>query len=155
MAALKALRSGDTFVVWKIDRMGRSLSHLVSTIQDLSKRGISLHVLTGQGAALDTTTASGKMVFGIFAALAEFERELIIERTKAGLASARARGRVGGAPFKMTPAKVRLAMASMGKPETKISELCIELGVTRQTLYRHVAPNGQIRSDGAKLLAKR
>jgi DNA invertase Pin-like site-specific DNA recombinase len=77
MAALKALRSGDTFVVWKIDRMGRSLSHLVSTIQDLSKRGISLHVLTGQGAALDTTTASGKMVFGIFAALAEFERELI------------------------------------------------------------------------------
>lgn len=155
MAALKALRSGDTFVVWKIDRMGRSLSHLVSTIQDLSKRGISLHVLTGQGAALDTTTASGKMVFGIFAALAEFERELIIERTKAGLASAKARGRVGGAPFKMTPAKVRLAMSAMGKPETKISDLCEELGVTRQTLYRHVAPNGQIRSDGEKLLAKR
>lgn len=152
MAALKALRSGDTFVVWKIDRMGRSLSHLVSTIQDLSKRSISLHVLTGQGAALDTTTASGKMVFGIFAALAEFERELIIERTKAGLASARARGRVGGAPFKMTPAKVRLAMSAMGRPETKISELCEELGVTRQTLYRHVAPNGQIRSDGAKLI---
>ena len=155
MAALKALRSGDTLVVWKIDRMGRSLSHLVSTIQDLSKRGISLHVLTGQGAALDTTTASGKMVFGIFAALAEFERELIIERTKAGLESARARGRVGGAPFKMTPAKVRLAMSAMGKPETRISDLCEELGVTRQTLYRHVAPNGQIRSDGEKLLAKR
>lgn len=155
MAALKALRSGDTLVVWKIDRMGRSLSHLVSTIQDLSKRGISLHVLTGQGAALDTTTASGKMVFGIFAALAEFERELIIERTKAGLESARARGRVGGAPFKMTPAKVRLAMSAMGKPETRISDLCEELGVTRQTLYRHVAPKGQIRSDGEKLLAKR
>lgn len=155
MAALKALRSGDTLVVWKIDRMGRSLSHLVSTIQDLSKRGISLHVLTGQGAALDTTTASGKMVFGIFAALAEFERELIIERTKAGLASARARGRVGGAPFKMTPAKVRLAMSAMGKPETKISDLCEELGVTRQTLYRHVAPNGQIRSDGEKLIKEK
>ena len=92
------------------------------------------------------------MVFGIFAALAEFERELIIERTKAGLASARARGRVGGAPFKMTPAKVRLAMSAMGKPETKISELCIELGVTRQTLYRHVGPNGALRKDGEKLL---
>jgi DNA invertase Pin-like site-specific DNA recombinase len=155
MAALKALRTGDTFVVWKIDRMGRSLPHLVSTIHDLTIRGIKLHVLTGQGAALDTTTASGKMVFGIFAALAEFERELIIERTKAGLESARARGRVGGAPFKMTPAKVRLAMSAMGKPETRISDLCEELGVTRQTLYRHVAPNGQIRSDGEKLLAKR
>lgn len=155
MAALKGLRSGDTFVVWKIDRMGRSLSHLVSTIQDLSKRDISLHVLTGQGAALDTTTASGKMVFGIFAALAEFERELIIERTKAGLESARARGRVGGAPFKMTPAKVRLAMAAMGKPETKIRELCDELGVTRQTLYRHVAPNGKLRKDGEKLIKEK
>ncbi len=128
--------------------------HLVSTIQDLSKRDISLHVLTGQGAALDTTTASGKMVFGIFAALAEFERELIIERTKAGLESARARGRVGGAPFKMTPAKVRLAMAAMGKPETKISELCDELGVTRQTLYRHVSPEGQLRNDGKKLIIR-
>ena len=155
MAALKALRSGDTLVVWKIDRMGRSLSHLVSTIQDLSKRGISLHVLTGQGAVLVTTMASGKMVFGIFAALAEFERELIIERTKAGLASARARGRVGGAPFKMTPAKVKLAMSAMGKPETKISDLCEELGVTRQTLYQHVAPNGQLRADGEKLIRKR
>jgi DNA invertase Pin-like site-specific DNA recombinase len=149
------MREGDTLVVWKIDRMGRSLSHLVSTIQDLSKRGITLHVLTGQGAALDTTTASGKMVFGIFAALAEFERELIIERTKAGLESARARGRAGGAPFKMTPAKVRLAMAAMGKPETKIRELCDELGVTRQTLYRHVAPNGNLRKDGEKLIKEK
>jgi DNA invertase Pin-like site-specific DNA recombinase len=155
IAALKALRPGDTFVIWKIDRLGRSLSHLVSTIQDLAKRSISLQVLTGQGAALDTTTASGKMVFGIFAALAEFERKLIIERTKAGLESARARGRFGGAPFKMTPAKVRLAMAAMGKPETKISELCEELGVTRQTLYRHVAPNGQIRADGEKLIKEK
>jgi len=80
---------------------------------------------------------------------------LIIERTKAGLESARARGRVGGEPFKMTPAKVRLAMSAMGKPETKISELCEELGVTRQTLYRHVAPNGQIRSDVAKLIKEK
>jgi DNA invertase Pin-like site-specific DNA recombinase len=110
-------------------------------------------VLTGQGTSLDTTTASGKMVFGIFAALAEFEHSLIIERTKAGLASARARGRVGGAPFKMTAAKVRLALAAVGEPETKISDLCIELGITRQTLYRHVSPAGTLRKDGEKILA--
>ena len=91
-------------------------------------------------------------MFGIFAALAEFERELISERTKAGLASARARGRRGGAPFKMTATKVRLAMAAMGQPETKVSALCRELGVTRQTLYRHVGPDGALRPDGCKLL---
>ena len=96
-----------------------------------------------------TTTASGKLVFGIFAALAEFERELISERTLAGLASARARGRNGGRPYKMTPAKLRLAMASMGQPGTKVSDLCTELGITRQTLYRHVSPSGELRPDGA------
>ncbi|MDR8007786.1 recombinase family protein, partial [Escherichia coli] len=85
-------------------------------------------VLTGHGATIDTTTAAGKLVFGIFAALAEFERELIAERTTAGLASARARGRNGGRPYKMTPVKLRLAMASMGQSETKVSTLCQELG---------------------------
>jgi DNA invertase Pin-like site-specific DNA recombinase len=92
-------------------------------------------------------------VFGIFAALAEYERELISERTIAGLASARARGRKGGRPHKMTPAKVRLAMASMGKPETAVSDLCKELGVTRQTIYRHVSPVGELRPDGARVLS--
>lgn len=153
-ACLKSLRDGDTLVVWKLDRLGRNLHHLVNTVHDLTARGVGLKVLTGQGAAIDTTTAAGKLVFGIFAALAEFERELISERTIAGLASARARGRSGGRPFKMTPAKVRLAMASMGKPETTISELCQELGITRQTLYRHVSPTGELRPDGAKLLKK-
>jgi DNA invertase Pin-like site-specific DNA recombinase len=151
-AALKSLRKDDTLVVWKVDRLGRNLSHLVAIISDLTDRGINLKILSGQGATLDTTTASGKMVFSIFAALSEFERDLIIERTMAGLAAARARGRFGGAPFKMTPAKVRLAMAAMGKPETKVSELCEELGITRQTLYRHVAPDGVLRKDGKKLL---
>ena len=94
-------------------------------------------------------------MFNFFAALAEFERELIVERTNAGLAAARARGRNGGRPFKMTAAKLRLAQAAMGKPETKISELCAELGVTRQTLYRHVAPTGELRPDGEKLLDRR
>ena len=152
LAALKALRQGDILIVWKLDRLGRSLHHLVNTIHDLTIRGIGFKVLTGHGASIDTTTPSGKLVFGIFAALAEFERELISERTKAGLASARARGRKGGAPFKMTAAKLRLAMAAMGKPETKVGELCLELGITRQTLYRHIGPDGSLRNDGKKRL---
>lgn len=152
VACLKALRKGDTLIVWKLDRLGRNLRHLVNTVHDLSSRGISFKVLTGQGAQIDTTTSQGKLVFGIFAALAEFERDLISERTKAGLASARARGRKGGAPFKMTPPKLRLAMTSMGKPETNIGDLCKELEITRQTLYRHVAPDGSLREDGEKLL---
>ncbi len=154
-AALKALREGDTLVVWKLDRLGRNLRHLVNTVHDLEKRGIGFKVLSGHGASIDTTTPAGKLVFGIFAALAEFERELISERTKAGLASARARGRSGGAPYKMTAAKLRLAMAAMGQPETKVGVLCNELGITRQTLYRHVAPDGKLRDDGEKLLAGR
>src|SRR3984957_10231778 len=147
-AALKALRIGDTLLVWKLDRLGRNLRHLVNTVHELATRGVGFKVLTGHGASIDTTTAAGKMVFGIFAALSEFERELISERTKAGLASARARGRKGGAPFKMTPAKVRLAM---GQKETKVADLCKGLAITRQTLYRHIAPNGTLRKDGLKV----
>ncbi|AWK15111.1 recombinase family protein (plasmid) [Candidatus Fukatsuia symbiotica] len=153
-ACLKALRKGDTLVVWKLDRLGRDLRHLINTVHELTGRGIGLKVLTGHGAAIDTTTASGKLVFGIFAALAEFERELISERTVAGLASARARGRKGGRPFKITAAKLRLAMSAMGQPETKVNDLCEELGITRQTLYRHVSPKGELRSDGVKFFAK-
>lgn len=154
IACLKALRPGDTLIVWKLDRLGRDLRHLINTVHDLTGRGIGLKVLTGHGATIDTTTAAGKLVFGIFAALAEFERELIAERTTAGLASARARGRNGGRPYKMTPAKLRLAMASMGRPETKVSALCQELGITRQTLYRHMSPGGELRPDGEKLLSR-
>ena len=128
-ACLQALREGDTLVVWKLDRLGRSLRHLVNVVHDLTSRGIGLRVLTGQGAAIDTTTPAGKLVFGIFASLAEFERDLISERTRAGLASARARGRKGGRRPKMTPAKLRLAMAAMGKPETNVGALCRELGL--------------------------
>ncbi|AEB84322.1 recombinase family protein [Alicycliphilus denitrificans] len=149
-----ALRPGDTLVVWKLDRLGRDLRHLINTVHDLTGRGIGLKVLTGHGAAIDTTTAAGKLVFGIFAALAEFERELIAERTVAGLASARARGRKGGRPFKMTAAKLRLAMAAMGQSETKVGDLCQELGITRQTLYRHISPKGELRPDGEKLLSR-
>jgi DNA invertase Pin-like site-specific DNA recombinase len=153
-ACLKALRSGDTLMTWKLDRLGRDLRHLVNLVHDLTGRGVGLKVLAGQGASLDTTTANGRLIFGIFAALAEFERELIIERTRAGLASARARGRNGGRPFKMTAAKLRLAQAAMGQPGTNVGELCAELGVSRQTLYRHVDPRGALRTDGEKLLGR-
>ena len=92
-ACLKALRPEDTLVVWKLDRLGRNLRHLVTLVETLHQREVELKVMTGQGAQIDTTTANGRLVFGIFAALAEFEAELIRERTRAGLTAARARGR--------------------------------------------------------------
>lgn len=107
------------------------------------------------GDAINTTTANGRLVFAIFAGLAEFERELIIERTKAGLAAACARGRNGGRPFKMTPATLRLAQAAMGKPVARVAELCAELGITRQRLYRFVSPGGELRGNGQRMLDRR
>ncbi len=151
-SCLKALREGDTLFVWKLDRLGRNLRHLVNTVHELTSKDIGFRVLTGHGASINTGTPEGKLVFGIFAALAEFERALMSERTKVGLASARARGRNGGGQYKMTTAKLRLAMAAMGQKETVVSELCKELGITRQTLYRHVGPDGGLREDGKKLL---
>jgi DNA invertase Pin-like site-specific DNA recombinase len=153
-ACLKALRKGDRLLVWKLDRLGRNLRHLINTVYDLTTRGIGFQVLTGHGASINTATPEGKLVFGIFAALAEFERELVSERTKVGLASARARGRKGGGQYKMTSAKLRLAMAAMGQRQTVVSELCGELGVTRQTLYRHIGPDGSLREDGKRMLAR-
>ncbi len=151
-ACLKALREGDVLVIWKLDRLGRSLKHLVQTVSDLSERGIGLKVLAGQGANIDTTTPAGKLSFGIFAALAEFESELIRERTMAGLAAARARGRKGGRKFALTKAQVRMAQAAMAKRDTSVSELCKELGVKPVTLYRYVDPNGNLRENGHKVL---
>ena len=117
-------------------------------------RDIGIRVLAGQGASIDTTTASGKLVFALFAALAEFGRELIRERTLAGLASARARGRKGGRPHALSKAQVRLAQAAMVQRDTKVSELCLELGVTKATIYRYVAPDGSLRNRGRQVLAR-
>ena len=114
--------------VGKVDRLSRDLRHLVNTVHDLTARGFGFKVLTGHGASIGTTFPGGQLVFGIFAALADFERELIIERTKAGMAVARARN--GGRPYKMAPSKLRLAVASMNQPETRIGDLCAELGMT-------------------------
>lgn len=151
-SCLKALREGDTLVIWKLDRLGRDLRHLINTVHDLTNRGIGLKVLAGHGASIDTTTASGKLIFGIFASLAEFERELIRERTVAGLAAARARGRSGGRKFVLTPSMLRRAQAAMRHRDTNVGDLCAELKITRNTLYRLVSPAGELRPDGEKLL---
>ena len=151
-ACLKAVRSGDTLVVWKLDRLGRDLAHLVALVSGLADREIGLRVLTGQGAVIDTATASGRLMFAIFAALAEFERELIRERTRAGLAAARARGRKGGRKFALTKAQVRLAMAAMKSRDASVTDLAAELGIKPVTLYRYVGPSGELREHGRQVL---
>ena len=135
--ALAYARTGDTLVVWKLDRLGRSLPHLLETIARLQGRGVGFRSLTEQ---LDTTTSGGKLVFHVFAALAEFERDVIRERTQAGLAAARARGRRGGRPrAALSDArKVALAQALYDDPGHSIAEICRTLGVSRSTLYRDV-----------------
>jgi DNA invertase Pin-like site-specific DNA recombinase len=114
-------------------------------MHELSSRGIDLKVLTGQGAAIDTTTTAGRLVYGIFASLAEFERNMINERLVNGPPLSRVRGRNGGRKPKMTPEQLRSAMAALGSPETKVDQLCRELGVTLSTLYRYVSPTGELR----------
>ena len=151
-ACLKALQPGNTFVVWKLDRLGRDLKHLVNTVDELRARGVGLHVLAGAGAEIDTSTANGRLVFGIFAALAEFERELIVERTRAGLAAARARGRLGGRPRKMDVAMLRMAMRAMAERDTKAQDLAQRLGITTTTLYMYVNGDGTVKAPGQKLL---
>jgi DNA invertase Pin-like site-specific DNA recombinase len=151
-ACLKALQPGNTLVVWKLDRLGRDLKHLVNTIDELSQHDIGLKVLSGAGAQIDTTTANGRLVFGIFAALAEFEAELIRERTNAGLAAARARGRLGGRPRKMTQAVVKMAMAALADPRAKPSEVAQRLGITTTTLYAYVNGDGTVKAAGQRLL---
>ena len=118
----------------------------------LAAQGIGLRILSGHGAQLDTTSASGRLVFNIFATLAEFERELIRERTLAGLAAARARGRKGGRRFALTKAQVRLAQAAMASRDTSVSELAAELGIRPVTLYRYVGPDGTLREHGRRVL---
>ena len=151
-ACLKALQPGNTLVVWKLDRLGRDLKHLVTTVDELRDRGVGLRVLAGAGAEIDTSTANGRLIFGIFAALAEFERELIVERTRAGLAAARARGRLGGRPRKMDVAMLRMAMRAMEERDTNAQDLAQRLGITTTTLYMYVNGDGTVKAPGQKLL---
>ena len=115
----KVLRQGDTLIVWRLDRLGRSLQHLVGIVEDLTKRDVGLRILEGQGSNLDTNTAEGRMLFHLFAVLAEYERSLISERTRAGLAAARARGRKGGRPRSLTPTQVLGLAEAMKDREAK------------------------------------
>ena len=151
-ACLKALQPGNTFVIWKLDRLGRNLKHLVTTVEELNGRGVGLRVLVGSGAEIDTTTTNGCLVFGIFAALAEFERELIAERTRVGLSAARARGRFGGRPRKMDVTMLRMAMRAMADRETNVHDLAKRFGITTTTLYMYVNGDGSVKEPGQKLL---
>lgn len=155
IACLKALQPGNTLVVWKLDRLGRDLKHLITVIDDLRQRDIGFKVLTGSGAQIDTTTINGRLCFSIFAALAEFERELIIERTKAGLAAARARGRNGGRPRKMTYETLKLAMAAMADPKAVASEVAKRLGITTTTLYYYVNGDGSSKPRAQSILERK
>jgi DNA invertase Pin-like site-specific DNA recombinase len=150
-ACLKALQTGNTLVVWKLDRLGRDLKHLVNTVDELRKRNVGFKVLSSAGAQIDTTTPSGRLCFGIFAALAEFERELISERTRAGLAAARARGRKGGRPRKMNRTALRMAMTAMADPKSVAADVAKKLGVTTTTLYTYVNGDGSLKASGQAL----
>ena len=147
------MREVDVLVVWKLDRLGRSFPHLVNTVRDLSDRCISLRVLGEQDAENDTTTSTGPMIFGIFANLAEFEPDLIRERTMAGLTAARARGRKGGRKFALTKAQVRLAQAAKSNRDTSVAALAAELDVKPVSLFRYVEANGNLRDHGRRVLS--
>lgn len=139
--ALAYLRKGDSLLVWRLDRLGRSLKHLIETVTQLEERGVGFHSLQE---AIDTTTSGGKLVFQIFGALAEFERNLIRERTQAGLAAARARGRKGGRPKVLDKTKVELAYRLYDEKKHTINEICRILGISKPTLYTYL---NQVRND--------
>ncbi len=151
-SCLKALRSGDILLVSKLDRLGRNMRHLLETIEGLQEQDVGFKVLSGIGATIDTTTATGKLMFGLIAAFAEFERDLIKERTNDGLKASRAKGIVGGRRHSLTKSQVRLAEASLKARDTNVAELCRELKIARQTLYRYVSPTGELRDYGKKVL---
>lgn len=132
--ALKFARSGDVIIIWKLDRLGRSLQDLIEIVNELEAKGVGIKTLTGH--SIDTTTASGKLIFHIFSALAEFERELIKERTNAGLKAARARGILGGRPSKITPEKIKIAKQLHADPSIKVPEILDTLDVKKTCFYK-------------------
>ena len=134
---LKRLRSGDTLTVWKLDRAGRNLKNLIELVEDLKRRGVNFVSLKEQ---IDTTTATGSLIFNMFAALAQFERDIISERTTAGLEAARARGRVGGRPSKDN-AKIKAALSLYHAKTHTIPEITKQTGISKSTLYRYIEAN--------------
>jgi DNA invertase Pin-like site-specific DNA recombinase len=138
-AALEYMRSGDTLVVWKLDRLARSLKQLIETVEGLGEKGMGLRSLTE---AIDTTTSGGKLIFHIFGALSEFERGVIRERTRAGLDAARARGRTGGRPPALNHQDLAMAKTLLRDPSITVEQVARRLGVVPSTLYRHL-PGGR------------
>ncbi len=136
--ALQFLRPGDTLVLWKLDRLGRSLRHLIDAVMELQNKNIGFRSLQE---SIDTTTSGGKLVFHVFAALAEFERDIIRERTMAGLLAVRARGRKGGRPRKLSEKQIEMATALFKNPQTSVKDICQALNVSKATLYRNVPRN--------------
>ena len=135
---LKELKSGDTLIVWRLDRLGRSMPHLVKLIEDLRRKGVSFKSLCD--GIIDTTTASGELIFNIFSSLAQFERRLIRERTRAGLSAARSRGKSGGRhPILPDDPKVKMAIRMHEDKSIKIEEICKTLRISRPTLYRYLS----------------
>src|SRR3954464_1433062 len=134
--ALVVVRPGDSLVVWKLDRLGRSLKHLIETVTDLRNRGVGFRSLQE---AIDTTTSGGMLIFHVFGALAEFERDIIRERTLAGLAAARVRGRKGSRPRNLDDKKKRHAVTLHGDPANSVKDICRTLGISKATLYRYLA----------------
>lgn len=135
-AAISHLREGDTFCVWRLDRLGRNMRHLIETVEALKKRGVEFRSLTE---GIDTTTIGGELVFGIFSAISQFERNLIRERTMAGLSAARARGRKGGRPRSLSDADVRAARAMLSEPSITVSEVAQRFGVHVSTMHAYLA----------------
>ncbi len=145
-AALDDRRAGDTLVVWRLDRLARSLRQLIETVEALAGRGVGLRSLTE---VIDTTTSGGRLVFHIFASLAEFERGVIRERTMAGLQAARARGRKGGRPPALSDKDLTVAKAMLRDPDITVAEVARRLGVVPSTLYRHLPRARAAATDGA------
>lgn len=143
--ALSHLREGDVLVVWRLDRLGRTLKHLIETVNELNDRGIGFKSLTEN---IDTTTPTGKLVFHFFGALAEFERDLIRERTNAGLAAARARGRQGGRRPSLDPAKVKMLGKLYADKTNSIDMICQTLRISRATLYRYIPREARAQAQG-------
>jgi DNA invertase Pin-like site-specific DNA recombinase len=137
-AALDYLRAGDVLVIWRLDRLGRSLKHLLQVVADLEARGVGLRSLHE---TIDTTSPSGRLIFQVFGAMAEFERALTIERTHAGLAAARARGRRGGRKPSLTPKQIEVARKMHAEGDTTVAEIAETLKVSRATIYRHLQPS--------------
>ena len=151
-ACIKALQPGNTLVIWKLDRLGRDLKHLINTVESLRTRNIGFKVLTGAGADIDTTTPNGKLFFAVFAALAEYERDLIRERTLAGLKSARARGRLGGRPRKMDKTTLQMAMKAMSDTSSIAKDVAKKLGITTATLYMYINGDGSAKAPAKTIL---